>query len=121
MTDTPNTSPEKIPPTATFGRASLIFSVVGVVLFCSVSGLAFMAGFTGHEDVLRGNSSMVVISSFVMYGGAFLGIIGLILGIVSLVRKEPRTLGIIGLALGILTACSCAGLVAFGTASILSH
>ncbi|GEM_PF-4611218 len=114
MTDSANTSPEQTPPVARFGRASLITSIIGAVLFCGVSGVGFMAGFTGSRDPFSSSASIMTIANFIRYAGFFLGVIGIALGAMSLARKEKRALGAIGLALGILTACGCLGLFAFG-------
>jgi len=116
----PNVTPlEPQPPSsARFGMASLITSVIGALLFCGVAGIAFMAGFTGNAGAFQG-SSLNTVSSLTMYCGSFLGIVGIILGIISLAQKEKMTMGIIGLVLGILITCSCAGLVVIGMSALL--
>lgn len=104
---------------ARFGTASLITSIIGAVLFCGVTAIAFAAGFTGNAGAFQGSSSLNTVSSLVMYCGSFLGIVGIILGIIGLAQKEKATLAVIGLVLGILIACSCAGLVVLGMSAVL--
>ena len=60
------------------------------------------------------NSSAVIILTVISYLGLFLNIVGGILGVVSLVRKEKKSAGIISITICVLMLCTCSVLNTVG-------
>jgi hypothetical protein len=91
----------------------LVLSVLGLIVYCGPLAIGFIAGMVGGTDIV--SSPLIGVLNVVSYCGLFFGVVGGILGGVSLARgNENKAFGIISVVLGVLMLCACGALTAYG-------
>ncbi len=96
------------PAASKLGLIGTILGALGGIFYCLPLAVAFFLGASGNAPAA--DSPMLIGIGLVSNCGAVVGVVGGILGIVSLVRGENKTYGIIAIVIGALLLCTCAGL-----------
>lgn len=100
------------PASSKLGIIGIIIGVLGAIVYCLPLAYAFVMGAAGNPPAPT--DPLTIGLGLVSYCGAGVGIIGGVLGGVSLARGENKTFGIIALVLAILLLCTCAALAFTG-------
>jgi hypothetical protein len=95
-------------PTSKLGLIGLILGILGFIVYCLPLAAAFVMGATGNAPAAT--DPLMIGIGLISNCGAIIGVIGGVLGAVSLARGENKTYGIIALVLGVLLLCTCVGL-----------
>lgn len=95
-------------PTSKLGIIGLVLGILGFIVYCLPLTVAFFMGASGNPPAPTDTITIVI--GLISNCGAVIGIIGGVLGGVSLARGENKTYGIIAVVLGVLLLCTCVGL-----------
>lgn len=90
------------------GIAGVALGALGAIVYCLPLAAAFIMGASGNAPST--DSPLLLGMGLISNCGAGVGVIGGILGGVSLARNENKTYGIIAIVLGVLLLCTCVGL-----------
>jgi len=99
------------------GKIGAAVGILGSIVYFGSLAIIFAMSFamtkagTGRLGL---SSPAVIILTVISYVGLFLNIVGGILGIVSLTRKENKTFGIISIIICVLMLCACSVLNTIG-------
>ena len=99
-------------PTSKLGIIGLVLGILGFIVYCLPLTVAFFLGASGNAPAATDTITIVI--GLISNCGAVIGVIGGVLGGVSLARGENKTFGIIAIVLGVLMLCTCVGLSATG-------
>ncbi len=100
------------PASSRLGVIGIALGVLGLIVYCLPLAIAFVMGLSGNPPAATDTSAIAL--GLVSNCGALVGIIGGVLGGVSLARNENKTYGVIAIVIGVLLLCTCVGLSATG-------
>jgi hypothetical protein len=102
------------PPGSKLGIIGIVLGILGIIVYCLPLSVAFIAGAMNKTDSLGASGFLAL--SFASYCGVFIGLIGAVVGGISLARGESRTFSIISIVIAVLPLCACSVLTVISAA-----